>query len=185
MPQTTPPEVIEIDWGSEPDYAVLVEWRDGKLVRVERMALREQTCKRCMRPSVHRIDFWVPDDVWAAVDREQFKVLCLECFDRTARERYEAGLIDHSIVQSYIDHLTVYGVGLWALQPWADLRIRRIKGIDQQLQQHVQQLITGIDLDIASWHSAGRDASELQRVRHGLIRIQAIIGDERHSPEPA
>lgn len=46
-----------------------------------------QTCKACLRPD--KFDFHVPDDVWAAVVPPTLinRVVCLDCFDRFAREK--------------------------------------------------------------------------------------------------
>ncbi len=46
-----------------------------------------QTCKVCGRPD--KFDFYVPDEVWAAVVPEEFGhlALCLYCFDNFAAGR--------------------------------------------------------------------------------------------------
>jgi hypothetical protein len=40
-------------------------------------------CKRCQRRNV--IGFSVPDEIWEAVVRERWNVLCAACFDEEAQ----------------------------------------------------------------------------------------------------
>jgi len=157
--------IIGFDWASGRDYTVTVQrWP-------------EQTCERCLRASTHRLDFWVPDLVWQAVDRGQYGVLCLECFDRTARERYEAGLIDQILVRAYVEHLTLYGLGCWLLQPWAQLRIARIRGTNGDITKTVVQVLGALELDIEARRTAQQGVSELLRVRNGLQSIQQMVAE--------
>ena len=46
--------------------------------------MSRQTCKVCGRPD--KFNFWVPDEVWAAVVPPAFqrRVVCLYCFDAFA-----------------------------------------------------------------------------------------------------
>lgn len=55
-----------------------------------------QSCKVCWQP--HRLNFDVPDAIWAAVVPEHHRdlVVCLDCFDAFAAERKVA----------YADYLT-------------------------------------------------------------------------------
>lgn len=55
----------------------------------------QQTCKACGLPD--KFNFWVPDDVWAAVVPEHLRnrVVCLPCFDdfaAAARVKYGPSL---------------------------------------------------------------------------------------------
>lgn len=53
---------------------------------------RGEVCKRCLRRNT--VGFHVPEEVWAAVSRGRWNILCLSCFDEEAEAasvRYELG----------------------------------------------------------------------------------------------
>jgi hypothetical protein len=87
--------------------------------------LSGRACRRCYREIGSRLamDFWVPDDVWDAVEGGRVP-LCLPCFDSAALGEWRDGGIGPEVVGRYVDGLVVLGAGLWALEPWADLAIR-------------------------------------------------------------
>ena len=63
---------------------------------------QRQTCKACGRRD--KLDFWLPDEIWAAVVPPELvnRVVCLACFDEFARQRGVA----------YVNHLdTIWFVG--------------------------------------------------------------------------